>query len=895
VQDFYNLINVYLDAVLHPRAIDDPRVLQQEGWHFELEKPEEPLTYKGVVYNEMKGVYSSPDSLMGRAAQQALFPDNTYGVDSGGDPLVIPKLTFDQFKAFHASYYHPGNSRVYFYGNDDPMKRLELLDEYLSEFNRININSQVQVQKKVMKPSKVAVPYPIAPGTEPKHMVTVNWLLNDAPLAPKEQLALGVLDSLLLGTSTATLRKTLIESGLGESVTGGGLSDELLQATFSVGLKGVKEPDVPKVEPLVRATLAKLANEGFEEDAVRAAVNTLEFRLREFNTGSFPRGLSLMLGMMSHWIYDKDPMDGVRFEQALSGLKADLAAGKPVFQDLLKRYLITNDHSVTVEMKPDVTLEEQMVKEEADRLAAIKESLSTKEITDIIESTKLLKEAQLAEDSAEARATLPRLSLQDIDRAHQEIPYEKVALPGVPASDVTVLTHPLVTSGILYADIAFDFSRLAHEDLELLPLFSRMVSEAGTSTLDETQLQRKIGAETGGIGTSFYTDLKYSSGVVSSPDDALLYFMIRGKAVADKIPVLLNLVRDMITDTKFDNQKRAVEMLKESKARKESSVLSSGHTFGATRLGAKHSFLGYLGELTGGLTSVRQAGPLLEQAEKDWPSIHKRLVRIRDAVVRKGALLVNLTGDKAVLDVALPEVKKFVEALPAAPAPAALAQQPTLIESFKKEQLVPAKDEAFVIPSQVNYVVKGGPIVAPKQPVSGSTSVVSRYLSTGYLWDTVRVVGGAYGGFARFSPATGRFAYLSYRDPNLKVTLDAYDNAAAALETAAHEITDEDVLQAIIGTVSDLDGPMSSDQKGYASFVQYMSGEQPADRQKWRDEVLGTNPKDFQAFAQQLKGLNAPGAASVVVFGSQAAIDAANEALPEGSKLAVESAFVKKP
>ena len=260
-KDFYNLINVYLDAVLHPRAIQDPRVLQQEGWHYELEKPEEPLTYKGVVYNEMKGVYSSPDSLMGRAAQQALFPDNTYGVDSGGDPLIIPKLTFDQFKSFHANYYHPGNARVYFYGNDDPLKRLELLDEYLVDFSKIDPQSKVKVQPKRLTPSKIEVPYPIGQGSEPKHMVTVNWLLNDTPLSAKEQLALGVLDSLLLGTSSATLRKTLTESQLGESVTGGGLSDELLQATFGVGLKGVKPDDVAKVEPLVRATMAKIAKE----------------------------------------------------------------------------------------------------------------------------------------------------------------------------------------------------------------------------------------------------------------------------------------------------------------------------------------------------------------------------------------------------------------------------------------------------------------------------------------------------------------------------------------------------------------------------------------------------------------------------------------------------------
>jgi Zn-dependent M16 (insulinase) family peptidase len=369
---------------------------------------------------------------------------------------------------------------------------------------------------------------------------------------------------------------------------------------------------------------------------------------------------------------------------------------------------------------------------------------------------------------------------------------------------VKVLTHPIQSSGILYTDIAFDFSRVDIDDLALLPLFSRMVSEAGTATLDETQLSRKIGAETGGISTSFYTDLRHSSGLVASPDDALLYFVVRGKAVSDKIPVLLDLVTDMLHNVKLDNKKRAIEMLKESKARKESSVLSSGHTFGATRIAAKYSFLGYLSEMTGGLTSVRLAGKLLEDAEKDWPSVQKRLENIRNAIVRKGSAVVNLTGDKAVLEAAAPSVNKFIGALPAAPA----QLPPSMLEVFAKDRkLVSKADEGFAMPSQVNYVVKGGQLIEPKQPVSGAFSVVSRYLSTGYLWDNVRVVGGAYGGFASFSEASGRFAFLSYRDPNLANTLKVYDGAADALAEA--EVTDEDCLQAIIGTVADLDSPMS--------------------------------------------------------------------------------------
>ena len=882
-KDFYNLISVYLDAVLHPRAVSDPQVLEQEGWHLELEAPEDPLTYKGVVYNEMKGVYSSPDSLLGRATQQALFPDNTYGVDSGGDPLVIPNLTFDDFKDFHSKYYHPSNSRIFFYGDDDPLQRLVLLDEELKQFDKIPVVSQVQFQPKNKSPEKLEIFYPVGPDAEPKHSLTVNWLLNDQPLTSYEMLALGVLDSLLLGTSSAKLRKVLTESQLGESVTGGGLSDELLQATFSVGLKGVKPADSQRVEALVSSTLVKIAEEGFDQDAVDAAINTLEFRLREFNTGGFPKGLSLMLGMMSHWIYDKNAADGVRFEAALSELKADLAAKKPVFQDLLKKYIINNKHCVTVEMKPDASLESKQLEEEANRLKAIKDAMTEDQIKDVIESTKLLKAAQAAEDSPEARATLPRLSLDDIDPKARELPIEVVREGN--GMDATILTHDLTTSGILYADVGFDFSSVDHEDLPYLPLFTRLLMEGGTTSMDEVTLQRKIGAETGGIGVSLFSDTKATGGVVSGtqPNDALLYLMMRGKATTEKVPVMLDLMTDILMNANLNNKKRAVEMLKESKIRKEQSVITSGHTYAASRLAARHSFLGYLGEVTGGITSVRAAGGLLNEAENNWDALHARLCKIRDAIVRRNGMIVNLTGDDKVLSSALPDVNSFLDKLPVQDSPATN----NLAATWSSDKLAKMENEGFTVPSQVNYVVKGGPVLSPGEPVSGSSSVVSRFLSLHYLWDNVRVMGGAYGGFARFSETSGRFVYMSYRDPNLKGTLDIYDKAPDALLNA--HVTNDDILQGVIGAIGDLDSPLSPDQKGYSSMVQYLSGESPADRQKWRDEVLGTSESNFKDFATNLQKVTDAG--TVAVVGSQAALDDANAALPTEQKLKVDKAF----
>merc|ERR1719149_382871 len=462
-KDFYNLVNVYLDAVLSPRAKRDPTVFAQEGWHYELDAAEEPLTYKGVVFNEMKGVYSSPDSLLYRAAQQATFPDNTYAKDSGGDPDAIVELTFDQFKRFHDAYYHPSNSRIFceqrlftppavnryyhpsnsrifFYGDDPLEARLDLLDSYLAPFTApaTPAASRIETQAKFATPRRVVERFPAsadeaAPGA-PSHMVMLNWLLNEKPLSPVDELALTVLDELLMGTRTATLYKAMAESGLGAAVVGGGVSDELKQATFSVGLKGVAKEDVPKVEALALETLAAAAKDGFEADAVEAAVNTLEFQLREMNTGGFPKGLAFMLSMLPRWIYRDDEganvADALRFEAPLAELKTKLASGEKVFEPLLASLLVDNGHLATIEMVPDASLAEE-------------------ELADVIRSTADLKRAQLAEDSAEDLATIPRVGLADLEAKVKEVPTDVSALSG----GVPLLTHPLPCAGVVYADV----------------------------------------------------------------------------------------------------------------------------------------------------------------------------------------------------------------------------------------------------------------------------------------------------------------------------------------------------------------------------------------------------------------------------------------------------------
>lgn len=445
----------------------------------------------------MKGVYSSADSLLSRDSQRSLFESNTYSVDSGGDPAAIPELSFEQFKAFHEKHYHPSNSRIYFAGDDDAYKRLELMDEYLNEFDaseEYKEKSKIEWQmKSYTEPKREVGSYPAGVDQPATNMFTINWLLNDKRFSSVDELAIGILDHLLMGTSSSILRKTLMESGLGEAITGGGLSDELLQATFSVGLKGVQPDKVKEAEELVYSTLEKVKKEGFAADDIASSLNTIEFQLREFNTGSFPKYLSFMLGANSKWLYEESPTAALKFEEPLAELKEKIRnSGSKIFQDMISEYFIQNTHRTVVELRPSKTMEEEQLKEERDRLDKIKAGLSEDELQLIIAKTTELKKLQALEDSPEARATIPSLTLADLKREPTEYPIE--VSENESGTGVTVIRHELgSTSGIAYLNFAVDLSPVSLEDVPLLPIFTRIMMETGAGEYDSVALTRRIG------------------------------------------------------------------------------------------------------------------------------------------------------------------------------------------------------------------------------------------------------------------------------------------------------------------------------------------------------------------------------------------------------------------
>jgi Zn-dependent M16 (insulinase) family peptidase len=859
LQDFYNLIDVYLDAVLHPNCIKDPQIFAQEGWHLELDDLSHPLTYKGVVFNEMKGVYSSPDSVNGRVTQNVLFPDTSYANDSGGDPRIIPDLTYDEFKRFYESYYHPSNARFWFYGDDPAQERLRLLSTYLDEFDAREVDSTVHLQKLFHQPRKVVEKYAVGQSDEsmdeePKSFVSLNWLLTEEPLDLETELGLGFLNYLMLGTSASPLRKALTDSGLGESLIGGGVEDELCQPVFSIGLKGVKQENTEKVEKLIIETLQRLEKEGFAASAVEAAINTIEFSLRENNTGRFPRGLSLMLRAMSSWIYDRDPFRPMKWQDDLSAFKARLEAGEDVFSPLIRKYLLDNTHRVTVELHPDESLGQEMDELEKRRLADERDTLAaTGSLQKVVESTALLKAKQETPDPPEALSCVPSLNVSDIPKYISPVPTT------VSSSDsgVTTLAHDIFTNDVLYLDVAFDLKTVPSNLLHLVPLFCRSLTQMGTEKESFIDLTERIGRKTGGLSVSpFVSAIKGSSEPVG-------FIMLKGKTMADKTQDMLEIAKDILLSAKLNDKERFRQMVLETKSSLESGIIGSGHSFAGTRLDAQRSVSGWVGEEMGGVAYLEQIRKLVARVDSDWEGVKNDLETIRQSILQQKGSMVNITGDESTLTAADKSLKDFWDSIPAFSA-----------EQATWNGILPRQNTALVVPTQVNYVCKGANLYEDAgYQLSGSSYVINKLLGTTWIWDRVRVSGGAYGGFCDFDTHSGMFSYLSYRDPNLLSTVDVYDGTVEFLRNL--DLTSEELNKSIIGTIGDIDSYQLPDSKGRTAFMRHVLGITEEQRQIRRDEILGTTLKDFKEFAEVLDAVKKNG--QVVAVTSAERVEAANK------------------
>lgn len=838
LQDFYNLIDVYLDAVFHPRI--DEWVLAQEGWHLEAELPEgggEPeVSFKGVVYNEMKGVFSSPEAVLERYALHSLFPDTPYGLESGGDPEVIPELTYEEFIAFHRRYYHPSNARFYFWGDDPEEKRLQLIGELLQGYDRIGTEaSVVPLQKPFAEVKRARVPF--AAGEDDKSMFTLNWVLPENGAYPEQVelgLALSMLDHVLLGMPASPLRRALLESGLGEDLAGGGLQDELKQILFSIGLKGIDEQSAPAVEELILSTLKELSEQGIPAEAVEAAINSVEFALRENNTGRFPVGLAVMLRSLTAWLHSDEPADTpegraaiapLRFEEPLAAIKQK--AGKGYFEGLLKKHFLDNRHRAAVLLYPDRELAQRQAEAEEARVQAKLAALDEAARSRLPEETEKLMAMQEEPDSPEALASIPHLEVADLPAFNQEIPQERLE------SEVPLFFHPQPTSGICYLNLNLDISAVPDRLLPLIPLLGRAMMEMGNKKRDYIELNMDIARKTGGMSA----DISILSGIGSRMPIGSL--SVSGKAAPDKVEDLFELTAELIAETDLDNREQLSRMLLEEKARLEHSLVPGGHMVVAQRLRAAMSPAGWLTEQSGGVAYLEHIREFSEEAASDWPGLLKKLQELRHIILNRHSAIVSLTAEAESAAKLSALSSRLVAGLPGHSA----SPVARVLEDL------PAK-EALIAPSQVNFMGKGINLYDAGYSYHGSALVIMKYLRTGYLWEKVRVQGGAYGCVCGLDRATGDFYLASYRDPNVRETLQTFDGLAAHLTGKKPEQRELD--SAIVGAIGDVDAYLLPEAKGATALYRNIAGDTAEIRARMREEILSTSAGDLAAFGEVL-------------------------------------------
>lgn len=846
LQDFYNLIDVYVDAVFHPRLT--PQVLAQEGWHYELASPGGPLSIQGVVYNEMKGVYSSPDSLLGELSQQSLFPDTLYGLDSGGHPLHIPSLTFEAFLEFHRRYYHPSNARFFFSGDDDPEERLRRIDLVLTGFERIEPLSSIPVQPRFSAPRRREECFPVDPSSPDaeKGFASINWMLSE-PVSANRIFALGLLSHILVGTPASPLRKALIDSGLGEDLAQAGLDSQLQQLTFSVGLRGIKPEEADRFEKLTFDTLRTLAARGVDQDLVEASLNSTEFALRENNTGRFPRGLALMLRSMTLWLHDGDPFEMMAFEAPLAALKSRLAEHPRFLQDLIEKNFLSNLHVTRLVLRPDVGLSAVREKEEQSRFEATRASMNEASLREVAEKAQRLHAGQEIPDSLEALARIPSLHLADLDRHNRVIPCEEVPVGGSAA-----MWHDLFTGGLVYLDMGFPMRTLPDRLLPYTALFGRMLFETGSGKEDYVAFTNRIGRWTGGVGAAEEVLTRLADRRASP------WLLVGGKATVARASELCGILRDALLEARLQDRSRIRQMVLEEKADLEAGLIPSGNQIVSGRLDAALTEAGRILETTGGIDYLDFVRTLTQRIDSDWAGVQADLEEIRTRLIRRDGVRFNITAAASDWPVLRGALEPFLDALP---------MRTQAEESWPG--VSSGTPEALSVPSAVHYVGLAADLFASGYPFHGSALVIARLVSTSWLWDRIRVQGGAYGASCQISRATGVVSFTTYRDPNLERSLDTIQASATYLK---ERVLDEKALsRAIIGAIGAWDAYRLPDAKGRVSFALRLMGDDETRRQKVREEILGTQPRHFHEFGEILEQVLP--CARVSVLGPDSAAD----------------------
>ena len=827
-KDFVNLMDVYLDAVFYPNIYDNPMILKQEGWNYKLEDKDDDIEYQGVVYNEMKGAFSSPEGVLFRKIKESLFPDTTYNFESGGDPEYIPKLTQEQFLDFHKKYYHPSNSYICLYGDGDIDEHLKLInDEYLSNFDRLDIDSSIETQESFSSIKEVNLGYPIAEGEAAgdKTYLALNFVISDSN-DTETLMAIEVLEDLLLETPAAPLKRALIETGIGQDVFGS-YNTSLKQPVLSIVVKNSSPDKKDEFYKIVMDTLSKLVEEGIDKKLVEGAINSLEFDLREADFGGHSKGLLYATQSLKSWLYDGDPLAYLKYEDDLNTIKTALT--KPYLEDIIKKYILGNTHSTMMIMEPKPGLTKGSAIKLREELQTYKLTLSNDEVEELINNTSKLKQIQTTPDTEENLEKIPTLSLADLDKKVDFTDYQVNK-----EKNIDFIFTPETTNQIGYINIHYDLRGIDEELIPYIGMLVGMLGKLNTKNYSYEELNNMIDIYTGGI--------QYGSSVIndaSNSDNYMPKLVVRSKVLYSKVSYLSDLLKEIMLSTDFNNTNRIREIIREMKSRMEMSISSDGHRVAFMRLTSYFTQKGYYEETLKGLAFY-----------KFVCNIENNFDTMKDELIKNLQKAYSLLNNKSRVSIGLTcEAKEYTEIRDAMLVVTDSMEEHDY-DKINKSFSLTVKNEALLAPFDVQYVAKGYDFKKIGYEHSGTMSVLKSILGLDYLWNKVRVQNGAYGCFAEFG-RSGTMFFVSYRDPNVSKTLETYDEAADYVEEFT--VTQRDMVKYIIGTISKLDFPLTPAMKGERAQNMYTSGITKELLQKERDEILGADQESMRALAPIIK------------------------------------------
>lgn len=830
-QDFKNLMDVYLDAVFHPNITKYQEIFMQEGWHYELESEDAPLIINGVVYNEMKGAYSSPDEVLETAIEAALFPDNTYSKNSGGNPDHIPELTYEAYLDFYHKYYHPCNSYIYLYGDMDVEERLDWMDRnYLSQFEPAEIDSSIEKQKQFDEIRYIETEYPITDDDpeENNTYLSYNKVVADV-LDRKLYQAFSVLDYVLVSAPGAPIRQALIDAGIGQDVYGS-FEDGMLQPFFSIVAKNANEEDQERFVTIIEETLQKLVKEGLNQDALLAGINSTEFRFREADYGQFPKGLLYGLQCMESWLFDdKKPFIHLECLDTLQFLREQMNTG--YFEKLIQKYLLDNTHGAVVTVVPKKGLNKVREDALAEKLAAYKATLSPEEIKKLVEQTHHLHQYQEEPSADEDLRKIPMLGRKDMRKEAMLFHNEEMK-----AGNIPVVMHEIATNGIDYMTLMFECGDIPQEDIPYLGLLKSVLGYVNTSNYEYADLANAINIYTGGIssGISVYPDLQKTGSVC-------VKYEVRIKVLENNLKDAMALVDEILTTSDLEDTKRLGEIIAQVKSRLQVNLSSSGNVVAAMRALSYQSRYAFYQDATLGIAYYQLIQKLDEQMKTDPKQVVDKMKTLVAKVFVQNRLLVSFTGTKAAYEKAQPLFVQYFERLPEGTKAGDMA----VIELSKK-------NEGFMDASQIQYVARGGNFKNHGYTYSGTLKILKMILSYEYLWINIRVKGGAYGCMSSFL-RTGESYFVSYRDPNLGKTNEIYEKIPEFVKN--FDPDERDMTKYIIGTFGSLDTPMNPEAKGSRSMSAYLQHITYEDIQKERDDILNATTEDIRKLADVIAAI----------------------------------------